>query len=240
MPRQLRYFIPGIPQHVIARGNDRQAVFFRERDYRLYLRALRNAATDCGCQVHAYVLMTNHVHLLVTPEQKRSLPLMMQAMGRTYVQRLNARYHRSGTLWEGRYKASLVQTDEYLLACHRYIELNPVRAGMVDAPGRYPYSSYRHHALGVEDPLLIPHPVYLALHAEPTARRSAYRNLFRDKLSEEFLVQVRQYTNACGVIGSERFRQQIAAKLGRAPPTGKRGRPRKTPGKSVRPLNRDP
>lgn len=231
MPRQPRYFIPGIPQHVIARGNDRQAVFFRERDYKRYRRALRDAALDSGCQVHAYVLMTNHVHLLVTPERKGSLPLMMQAMGRTYVQPLNACYQRSGTLWEGRYKASLVQTDEYLLACQRYIELNPVRAGMVEAPGDYRYSSYRHHALGIEDPLLTPHSVYLALHAQPSARRYAYRNLFRDTLSEELLVQVRHCTNACGVIGSDQFREQIAAMLGRAVPTGKRGRPRKSPQK---------
>lgn len=231
MPRQPRYFIPGMPQHVIARGNDKQAVFFRELDYRLYLRALREAATDCGCQVHAYVLMTNHVHLLVTPEQKRSLPLMMQAMGRTYVQRLNLRYGRSGTLWEGRYKASLVETNGYFLACQRYIELNPVRAGMVDAPGDYPYSSYRHHALGREDPFLTPHPVYLALHAEPAARRRAYRNLFRDTLSDELLLQVRHHTNACGVIGSALFREQIAAMLGRALPAGKKGRPRKAPAK---------
>jgi putative transposase len=104
MPRQPRYFIPHIPQHIIARGVDRQAVFFQAQDYTLYLHALREAATNSQCQVHAYVLMTNHVHLLVTPGQARSLPLMMQAMGRTYVQRLNARYNRTGTLWEGRYK----------------------------------------------------------------------------------------------------------------------------------------
>jgi putative transposase len=227
MPRQPRYFIPGIPQHVIARGNDRQAVFFREEDYERYLAALRRAATDCGCRVHAYVLMTNHVHLLLTPEQKQSLPLMMQAMGRTYVQRLNERYGRSGTLWEGRYKAGLVQTDEYLLTCQRYIELNPVRAGMVQTPGDYRYSSYRYHALGVDDLLLTPHEIYLALHARPDLRRRAYRSLFHDTLSEDVLVQLRDETRICGVIGSDAFKKQVAVDLGRTLPTGKRGRPGK-------------
>jgi putative transposase len=215
-----------MPQHVIARGVDRQAVFFRAEDYTLYLHALREAANKSQCQVHAYVLMTNHVHLLVTPEQKRSLPLMMQAMGRTYVQRLNARYNRTGTLWEGRYKASLVQSEEYLLTCQRYIELNPVRAGMVAAPGDYPYSSYRHHAMGITDPLLTPHPLYLGLDTDPAARQNAYRRLFRDTISEAQLTRLRDSTNACTLIGNDRFKAQIATMLGRAVPTGRRGRPK--------------
>ena len=226
MPRQPRYFIPKIPQHVIARGVDRQAVFFQAQDYSLYLQALREAASNSGCQIHAYVLMTNHVHLLATPQQERSLPLMMQAMGRNYVQRLNARYQRTGTLWEGRYKASLVQSDEYLLACQRYIELNPVRAGIVLAPGEYPYSSYAHHALGKPDPLLTPHALYIGLHPEQRARQYAYRTFFRDTLSEQLLARFRNNTNACTVIGNDRFKEQIATMLGRALPTGKRGRPR--------------
>ena len=211
---------------MIARGVDRQPVFFQAQDYALYLQALQDAAVDSRCQVHAYVLMTNHVHLLVTPEQKRSLPLMMQAMGRTYVQRLNVRYQRTGTLWEGRYKASLVQTERYLLACQRYIELNPVRAGMVAGPGEYPYSSYACHALGKDDPLLTPHDDYLNLHADRDARQRAYRALFSDELSEELLKRLRESTNACAVIGNNRFREQLATMLGREVPTGKRGRPK--------------
>ena len=227
MPRQPRYFIPDIPQHVIARGVDRQAVFFQHQDYQLYRQALQEAAENHHCQVHAYVLMTNHVHLLVTPKQARSLPLLMQAMGRTYVQRLNARYQRTGTLWEGRYKASLVQEDKYLLSCQRYIELNPVRAGMVAAPGDYPWSSYRHHALGKTDPLLTPHPSYIELHTHRAARQKAYRSLFSDTLNDALLSQLRENTNACTVIGNDRFKEQISAMLGRALPTGKRGRPKK-------------
>jgi len=227
MPRQLRYFIPDIPQHVITRGVDRQAVFFHEQDYTLYLEALQKAAAMHNCLIHAYVLMTNHVHLLVTPERERSLPLMIQAMGRAYVQRLNARYNRTGTLWEGRYKAGLVQHDGYLLACQRYIELNPVRAGLVLAPGEYRYSSYAHHAIGTDDPLVTSHACYLDLHIEPSARRQAYRALFNDTLTKELLAKIRKNTNAGSIIGDNRFRRQIETMLNRAVPTGKRGRPKK-------------
>ena len=193
----------------------------------LYRQALREAAEDSRCQVHAYVLMTNHVHLLVTPEQDRSLPLMMQSMGRKYVQRLNARYQRTGTLWEGRYKAGLVQTGSHLLACQRYIELNPVRAGIVATPGEYAHSSYGHHALGRGDPLVSSHASYLGLHTDKADRQQAYRTLFSDTLSEEQLTRLRENTNACSVIGNDRFREQIATMLGRAIPTGNRGRPKK-------------
>jgi putative transposase len=226
MPRQCRYFIPNIPQHVITRGVDRQAVFFREQDYALYLNALQDAAATNECLIHAYVLMANHVHLLVTPGRERSLPLMMQAMERNYVQRLNVRYGRTGTLWEGRYKASLVQHRIYLLTCQRYIELNPVRARMVAAPGDYPYSSYAHNAGGFDDVLLTPHPCYLDLGADPSARQQVYRGLFHELLDEEMLVRIRKNTNACGVIGDNRFKVQIEATLGRPVPTGKRGRPK--------------
>jgi putative transposase len=232
MPRQPRYFVPDLPQHVITRGVDRQAVFFRPEDYALYKRALQETADASECQIHAYVLMTNHVHLLVTPLKERSLPLMMQAMGRNYVQRLNPRYNRSGTLWEGRYKASLVQDDRYFLACQRYIELNPVRAAMVDAPGQYLYSSFTFNAAGQHDPLLTPHPVYLALHKNPQRRQQAYRSLCNDVLTDDELSQIRKCTNAGAVIGNERFRKQIELMLGRSVPTGKMGRPRKIEAKS--------
>ena len=225
MPRQCRYFIPGIPQHVVTRGVDKQAVFFHSRDYALYLKALQDAATSNECSIHAYVLMTNHVHLLVTPGNDRSLPLMMQAMGRSYVQRVNLRYGRTGTLWEGRYRASLVQDSDYLLACQRYIELNPVRAGMVAAPGEYPYSSYAHHAFGADDAVITAHPCYLDLAPDPAARRRAYRKLFNDQIDEALLARIRKSTNCCGVFGDSNFRQQIEAMLGRRVPTGQRGRP---------------
>ena len=227
MPRQPRYFIPGFPQHVLTRGVDRQATFFQPRDYRLYLESLTDAAAKYGCEIHAYVLMTNHVHLLLTPSSTYSLPRMMQAMGRSYVQRLNRSYERTGTLWEGRYKASLVQYDDYLLTCYRYIELNPVRAGMVTAPGEYPYSSYSSNALGKADPLVTPHPAYLELSTDAITRRRAYRRLFEDQLDVRTLTRVRKTTNACLVLGNDGFKDQIEAMLGRSVRHGKKGRPRK-------------
>lgn len=216
-----------MPQHVITRGVDKQAVFFQHSDYSLYLNALHKASTEHKCDVHAYVLMVNHVHLLVTPRCDRSLPLMMQSMGRGYVQRLNARYERTGTLWQGRYKACLIQDDKYFLTCQRYIELNPVRAGIVACPAEYPYSSYAHHALGTENPLISQHPCYRSLHSEPEPHRKAYRSLFSDEFSEEELLNIRRRTNACSFLGSERFKTQIEDMLGRSVATGKRGRPAK-------------
>jgi len=227
MPRQPRYFIPGLPQHVIQRGVDRQDVFFSPQDYRLYLDTLRDAARDCDCTVHAYVLMTNHTHLLITPGTERSLPLLMQAMGRGYVQTLNRRRDRTGTLWQGRYKASLVQDDRYLLTCYRYIELNPVRAGMVSRPADYPYSSHRHNAFGAADALVTSHPVYLSLAATAEQRLIAYRALFASEIAPEMLELVRDATNACQILGNERFKDKIESMLGRAVRPGKPGRPRK-------------
>lgn len=230
MPRQPRYFVPGIPQHVITRGVNRGAVFFGPQDYAHYLDDLREAAGTHGCAIHAFVLMTNHVHMLLTPERDNSLPLTMQAIGRTYVQRLNKRHRRTGTLWEGRYKACLVQNDRYVLACQRYIELNPVRAGLATGPGAYPYSSFAANAYGARSSLLTKHPVYEALHRDPLVRPLAYRRLFQDQLSADDLRLIRQRTNACSFLGDDNFKSQIESMLGRPLSTGSRGRP---PGKPV-------
>ncbi len=163
MPRKRRFFLPGVPVHVVQRGNNRQAVFFDDNDYRAYLDWLGRAAGEHRCSIHAYVLMTNHVHLLMTPADGQAISATLQALGRRFVPCINHSYRRTGTLWEGRFKASPVQQEGYLLACYRYIELNPVRAQMVDKPDDYPWSSYRVNALGEHNPLLSPHPLYLAL-----------------------------------------------------------------------------
>ncbi|MDY6994076.1 MAG: transposase [Pseudomonadota bacterium] len=136
MARKPRINLPGIPQHVIQRGHNREPCFYAEEDYSTYLEFLQLTSERTGCQIHAYVLMTNHVHLLVTPTRDYGIPAMMQALGKRYVQYINSSYRRSGTLWEGRYKASLIDSQSYLLTCMRYIELNPVRANMVAAPWR--------------------------------------------------------------------------------------------------------
>lgn len=228
MPRQPRYRVPGLPQHVVQRGNDRQDAFFAAEDYRRYRTFLETAAVEHDCAIHAYVLMTNHVHLLVTPASEDSLPRMVQSVGRRYVRYINDNYKRTGTLWEGRYKACLVQTDTYLLACYRYIELNPLRAGMVRDPAHYRHSSYGCNALGRPDPLVTPHRTYLALGSDAVRRCAAYRSAFVGSGNVPELQEIRQATASCLVYGSNGFRNDVARRLGRSIGTGKRGRRRKT------------
>jgi putative transposase len=157
MARLPRFVLPGQPQHVIVRGNNRTEIFCAEADYRFYLEKLQSACDKHCCEVHAYVLMTNHVYLLITPHEGQSLSKALQMLGRYSVQYFNDCYQRTGTLWEGRYKATLIDTEAYLLTCMRYIELNPVRAGMVSHPSQYLWSSYRQNALGQPDDLVTPH-----------------------------------------------------------------------------------
>ena len=187
MARHGRYFLADQPLHVIQRGNNRSAIFFGIEDYEHYRDWLAEAAAEYGCLIHAYVLMTNHVHLLVTPERAESLPRAMQSLGRRYVRAINAAQRRSGTLWEGRYRAAPIDSEAYFLACCRYIELNPVRACMVAHPADYRWSSYRAHAHGAEDALVSDHPLYHALGARrssapdglsglvPTGTRAGFR-----------------------------------------------------------------
>lgn len=163
MARLPRFVFPGHPQHVIIRGNNREPIFVANEDYRFYLDKLQEACIKHLCDVHAYVLMTNHVHLLITPNNEDSISKVMQMLGRYYVQYFNCSYKRTGTLWEGRYKASLVDSEAFALTCYRYIELNPVRANMVTHPAEYPWSSYRQNALGLEDKLVTSHYLYDAL-----------------------------------------------------------------------------
>lgn len=157
MARHPRFCLPGYPQHVIQRGNNRDILFADDQDYRVYLEILGEASQRFGCAIHAYVCMTNHVHLLVTPIGESAISQTMQSLGRKYVQYFNHRYQRTGTLLEGRYKASLIDSDGYLLTCYRYIELNPVRAGMLEKPMRYSWSSHRYNAAGYTDSLVIEH-----------------------------------------------------------------------------------
>lgn len=227
MARLPRLDLPGVPQHVIQRGNDRMACFAAEVDYRQYLQELREAAAKHDCAVHAFVLMTNHVHLLITPAVTGAISRMMQAVGRRYVGSFNARYRRTGTLWEGRFKAALIDSERYLLECYRYIELNPVRAGMTTAPGDYPWSSYAHNAWGSPQPLITPHQEYLNLNSEPAARQAAYRQLICEHLDELQLTALRQHTQQQRAWGSDRFRQQVEALTQRAVGVRPRGRPRK-------------
>ena len=211
MARLPRLYVPGCSHHVIQRGNNRQACFFEEQDYAFYLDKLREAAEKYEVAIHAFVLMTNHVHLLATPSDQYGISKMMQSLGRRYLGYINATYKRTGTLWEGRYKSTLVDNEHYLLVVSRYIELNPVRASMVDHPSEYPWSSYRGNAMGKEIRLLMPHSQYLSLGVNPEARQQAYRALFKGRIAERTLEEIREATNKAWVLGSDHFKQQIEA-----------------------------
>jgi putative transposase len=225
MPRLPRIEFAGIPQHVVQRGNDRQPCFLGDADYRRYLRGLQEAALDCACRIHAYVLMTNHVHLLVTPASVGGVSRMMQQLGRGYVGYFNTRHHRTGTLWEGRFTSSLVDSDRYLLTCYRYIEMNPVRAAMVAAPGDYRWSSYASNALGEPDAIVAPHPHYLALGRDEIERQEAYREIVRLSISDDDLLAIRSHVQQQRVLGTARFQAAIEAMSGRCARIRPRGRP---------------
>jgi putative transposase len=209
MARLPRLFVPGCAHHVIQRGNNRAACFHDARDYAFYLSELQASAVQFGVAIHAYVLMTNHVHLLVTPETAQSCPRMMQSLGRKYVSYFNTTYRRTGTLWEGRYKSTLVDTETYCLVVSRYIELNPVRAGMVRLPGDYTWSSYQANSLGKPIRLLTPHAAYLALGRTQEARQENYRSLFQQEIDSEDLRKIRECTNKAWALGSDKFKDQI-------------------------------
>jgi putative transposase len=226
MARLPRLDLPQVPQHIVQRGNNREPCFVGEEDYSRYRQDLADAAAHCGCAIHAYVLMTNHVHLLVTGTTRGAVSWMMQRLGRRYVVYFNALYRRTGTLWEGRFKSSLIDSHCYLLTCYRYIELNPVRAAMAADPADYRWSSYRCTALGGTDSLITPHPLYLALGADASLRQSAYRALFRSALSDDELADIREHVQQQKVLGASRFQSEIEALLKRKVMVRPRGRPR--------------
>ena len=224
MARLPRLYFPGCVQHVIQRGNNREACFYDEADYKVYLSFLNESAKKYRVAIHAFVLMTNHVHLLATPSDEQGISRLMQALGRRYVQYFNFTHGRTGTLWEGRYKSTLVDSDSYLLTVYRYLELNPVRAGMVAHASEYPWSSYQANALGKPIQLLTPHALYLQLGKTEEECQVAYRSLFRGRLPDRQLSEIREATNKGWVLGDDRFKAQIQIKTGRrAAPLGRGG-----------------
>jgi len=227
MARPPRIAIPAYPHHIIQRGNNRQAIFFTPDDYRYYLDCLGQAKSKCQCRIYAYVMMTNHVHLLVEPRQGKDLGRFMQSVGRRYVRYINDTYQRSGTLLEGRFKSAVVSRDEYLIRCSRYIELNPVRAGMVQHPGEYRWSSYRWRALGISDPLLDEDPWYSGLGTNPEARQLPYQAWLASTIRGGEWEHIRQATQRTRAIGTENFQRQIEEMTGRRLVGEARGRPRR-------------
>lgn len=213
MARIPRIVLPGQPHHIIQRGNNRSPIFFVDDDYRLYLRWLSESCNKHDCAIHAYVLMTNHVHLLLTPTREDTICRTMQTLGRRYVRYINETYQRTGTLWEGRYKSSLIDSERYLLTCYRYIELNPVRAGMVNHPEDYPWSSYHHNAYGKKDTLISEHYLYLALDSSVAARYRAYRQLFATDIDNKSVNSIRECTHKGWVLGNDRFKELVGEQL---------------------------
>jgi putative transposase len=219
--------LPGVPQHVIQRGNNRAGCFYGDADRRFFLKCLAESAAHRGCAVHAYVLMSNHVHLLVTPSATGAVAAVLQDVGRRFVRVINTIHGRTGTLWEGRFKSSLVDSENYLLACHRYIELNPVRAGLVTGPADYPWSSHAHYGGYRVNSLITVHVGYLSLGAPTGERRTAFRSLFAASLDDGVVNHIRDAINTDSALGSETFMNDTEAKLGRSVRLPRRGRPPK-------------
>ncbi len=210
MPRLPRVQPADVPAHIVQRGNNRGACFFAEADYGCYLRWLTLAAKRTCVRIHAYALMTNHVHLLASPAADGGLARMMQQLGRNYAETINKRYGRTGSLWEARYRASLVDSETYLLEVYRYIDLNPVRAGLVPQAEDYPWSSARAH-LGMERQALDDHPLFESLGADLQARAAAYRGLLDQATDERALNSIRSVIDTGEVLGDDAFRARIEA-----------------------------
>ena len=227
MPRKPRFFLPDIPAHIVQRGHSREPVFYEDGDYSVYLGWLEEAAERYECAIHAYVLMTNHIHILATPHDKQGISRMMQYIGRKYVPYINYTYGTSGSIWEGRYKASLIHDEEYLLTCMRYIELNPVRASMVNNPSQYRWSSYRANAQGKGNPIITPHALYTAIGKNMTQRIAAYRTLFAAHIDKDSLRVIRAAWQTGTPLGNDYFREKIERKLKSKVGQARRGRPSK-------------
>jgi putative transposase len=228
MARLPRLIVPGQPHHVIQTGNNNQLVFQDADDYRAFLGWLRTAAKNYKVAVHAYVLMPNHLHLLVTPADEDGLGQMMQWIGRYYVPYFNQKYSRSGTLWNGRYKTSLIDAEQYFMLCSRYIEFNPVRNGMVVRAEDYPWSSYCHHAGIRPDGLVTDHAQVWALGNTPFQREAAYIAIAEPALTAQEIDTVGKALLKGWPLGSEQFKTALEKKVKRQVLPAKRGRPFKT------------
>jgi putative transposase len=227
MARLPRIDVPGVPQHLIIRGNNRSTLFRDDADRCIFLQLVEKALQACACDLHAYVLMTNHVHLLATGHLPGELSEMMQRVGRKFARLVNIRWDRTGTLFEGRFRSSLVQTEAYLFTCMRYIELNPVRAGIVRHPKEFGWSSYRQNASGEPVELLTPHELYLQLGPTPGERAAAYRGLVESGVSDADLDRIRVCLAKCRALGSEEFCRDMSQRLDRPVAPHAQGRPKR-------------
>lgn len=225
MARLPRLVIPHQPHHVIQRGNNRHTIFVDAEDHAVFLGWLRESAKAFKVAIHAYVLMPNHLHLLATPSDETGLSRLMQWVGRHYVPYFNKKYARSGTLWEGRYRATVIDSERYFLICSRYIELNPLRAGLVADPLAYPWSSFAHH-IGVKaDPIITDHALYWSLGNTPFDRELAYKGMVEHGLSATDCRAITEATTKGWALGSEDFKAKLKGLTARRVTPAKRGRP---------------
>jgi putative transposase len=229
MARLARLAVPGYAHHVMVRGNNRQPIFLDDTDRLRWLALQAQYAAEFEVQLHAYVLMGNHVHLLLTPTTEQGLPKFMQFVGRQYVSWFNRKHQRTGTLWEGRYKSCLIQSERYLLSCMTYIDLNPVRAGMVAQPGDYPWSSFHHYAGKRVDPMLTPHPLQWRLGNTPFAREAAYTDMVARGLGTSEVKRISDGALTSWAMGDSQFLQGLQSKTPRRVSKTAPGRPRKQP-----------
>lgn len=227
MPRHSRIVVPGLPVHAIQRGNNRSACFVDDEDRAVYLHQAARLSGEEGCALHAYCLMTNHVHLLLTPERDASCEGFFRRLSLVYVQHVNRKYRRTGALWEGRFRSCLVESERYLFACYRYVELNPVRAGMATAAVDYRWSSHRANAFGETDTCITPHPEYVGLGQTVSERCASYREMFGAELAPDVVEEIRSTTNSGYALGSMTFRIGVSRVLGRRVEPGEPGRPRR-------------
>jgi len=229
MPRRARIVMPHVPVHLIQRGHNRRPCFFEECDFEYYLHWLEYFSAKFECEIHCYVLMNNHVHIATTPHEHDSLAHLMKNLNQRYVAYMNKSHDRTGTMWEGRFRSCLILDHDYFLTCMRYIELNPVRAGMVGHPREYPWSSYRANAEGSENSCITAHSHYLSLGTNDLERQLAYRELVARPTDDFSTDLLRRATNANHVVGDSSTMEELDTSLAHRLPPGQRGRPRKGP-----------
>lgn len=225
MARKPRIFVADIPYHIVQRGNNKTPIFFSDQDQLFFLDVLKEAKTKHPCFIYSYCLMPNHFHILISPKEKENASLLMKFLGAKYVRYVNKVYKRSGTLWEGRFKCSLIDEELYFLACLSYIELNPVRAGIVKVPELYRWSSYRFRAFGEKNSVLDLDPWYNSLGENPEKRQFNYRKFLQDLIAESTHKLIREMTNRGGVVGGDKFKEHIEEIIQREIIINPQGRP---------------
>ena len=233
MPRRPRIILSNIPVKLLQKTANKQKCFRRDQDYQYYLQLLKQYTSESGCAIHAYALLPDHIHLLLTPKAEKSVASLMKNLGQLYTQYYNRTYQRKGSLWAGRFRSSVIEENSFLFPCKIFIEMNPVFAGLVKQPKDYPWSSHRINAYGEPNTFIIPHLNYLKLDSNPIVRQFAYKNLFQEELPVQTIKNIQRATGGNYVLGDEQFAVGISRKTGLQVTPSKPGRPRKDTGSDI-------